>query len=96
MFQKPVIRCDQCGNVVSRKKFLNRTFYLSEGSTLVALVSEKKARAVACLNCLQILESQESGRIEKAEFDNRTIYTLRPILLERFQMIIERFFNGRK
>lgn len=95
MFKKLIQRCENCGNVVTRKKFINKTFFLHNGSSLVTLVGDKKARAVGCLNCLQILEAAEDGQIEKAEFENRTIYTLRPTLLESVQEKVRRFFNGK-
>ncbi len=95
MFKKSIQRCENCGNVVTRKKFINKTFFLNSGSSLVSLVGEKKARAVGCLNCLQILEAAEYGQIEKAEFENRTIYSLRPTLLESVQEKVRRFFNGK-
>lgn len=96
MFKKPIQRCENCGNVVTRKKFINKSFFLHNGSSLVTIVGDKKARAVACLNCLQILEAAEHGHIEKAEFENRTIYTLRPTLLESVQEKVRRFFNGKE
>ncbi len=95
MLTKPVRRCEKCGQVVTKEKFLNKTFYLTDDSNLAALVNEKKARAVACLNCLQVLEAASQGRLEKTEFDHLTIFTLRPTLMDTFKERLTRFFNGK-
>lgn len=92
MFKKISKRCEVCGQVVTRKKFLNQTFYLSGGEWLVKIFG-KKARVQGCLNCLQILESEEQGQIEKAEFEHRTIYTLHPTLLDKFRSHLDKIFN---
>lgn len=92
MFSKSLKRCEQCGHVVARKKFLNQTFFLSEDQRLIGLVGEK-GRVQGCLNCLHILEAEEAGHIEKAEFEHRTIYTLRPNFTEIVKSRIVDFFT---
>ncbi len=95
MVKKFVTRCENCGNVVSRKKFLNKNFYVTIDSQLVVLVGDNQARAVGCQNCLQLLEALENGQLEKFEFNQRTIYKLHPTLLDRIKEKLETFFNGK-
>ncbi len=91
MFSKPTTRCEKCGTVVTKNKFLNKTFYQDAKGSLFGIVG-KKARVQGCVNCLNILEAHEVA-IEKAEFEHRTIYTLRPGFIESLQIKIKDFFN---
>lgn len=94
-FRKPVKICEHCGFAISIKKFLNKTFFVDEKLRLVLPVTEEMGRLQGCIYCLQQLEAEEATHIEKTEFPNRTIYTLKPTMKDNLIRRIASLFRAR-
>lgn len=92
-FSKPVKICAHCGFAVSLKSFLNKTFFVREDSRLIEPIGNGTGRLQGCIYCLQLLEADEAGKVEKTEFDNRTIYTIKPSLKDSVTQRLSNFFN---
>lgn len=83
MFGDEIDFCKNCHQVISREKFINKAYYVTEKSSLVS-ISGGTAKVEACLKCLNsYLDKNKKNIIDKVEFSNRDIYVFKKSFFER-------------